>query len=180
MDKYLKFYNLENYLFCDVSKKFKKQGYIDAFDFFCIIIWKANRAKSKIAKKLKGKYQEKHLKDIVVRLTKEINNTKKSRDKLYLLLEDWNFSLPMASAILTVLYPNEFTVYDIRVCNVLNKFHKLRNKIKTENIIDGYFEYLKHIKNIYPKLSLRDKDRNLWAKSFYEDLKWDIEKEFKK
>ena len=180
MDDYIKFYNLENYIFGTVHKKFKKQGYIDAFDFFCIIIWKANRAKSKIAKKLKDKYPNKHLKDTVVMLTKEIYNTKKSKDRLYLLLENWKFSLPMASAILSVLYPNEFTLYDIRVCNALNKFHNLRNKVKTESIIDGYFEYLKHIKNIYPNLSLRDKDRNLWAKSFCKDLKSDIKKEFKK
>ena len=44
-----KFYNLENYLFEEVSKRFSEHGYLEVFDFFCIVIWKANRSKSKIA-----------------------------------------------------------------------------------------------------------------------------------
>ncbi|CAN5483920.1 hypothetical protein BH20ACI3_BH20ACI3_39720 [soil metagenome] len=49
---YLKYYDLERYLFEDVSKRFQKEHSLSAFDFFSIIIWKANRAKSQIARKL--------------------------------------------------------------------------------------------------------------------------------
>ncbi len=49
---YLKYYDLERYLFEDVSKRFRKQGSMSAFDFFSIVVWKANRAKSQIARKL--------------------------------------------------------------------------------------------------------------------------------
>ena len=51
---YSKFYrnDLEKYLFDDVINKFEENGYINAFDFFCIIIWKANRAKTKVANKI--------------------------------------------------------------------------------------------------------------------------------
>ena len=45
-----------------------------------------------------------------------------------ILIEDWAFRLPMASAILTVLYPDSFTVYDIRVCSELQNHHGVRNK----------------------------------------------------
>ena len=39
----------------------------------------------------------------------------------------WAFRLPTASAILTVLYPDVFTVYDRRVCKVLGAFDQLAN-----------------------------------------------------
>ena len=47
---YLKYYDLENYIFTTVQDNFQKEGSICAEDFFSIVIWKANRAKSNIAK----------------------------------------------------------------------------------------------------------------------------------
>jgi len=55
----LRYYDLEAYLFEDVHKRFKTEGSIGAFDFFSIVIWKANRAKSRIAKRLLSKYPQK-------------------------------------------------------------------------------------------------------------------------
>jgi hypothetical protein len=49
---YRLYYNPEFYLLDIEEPRFKRQGYLDAFDFFRIVLWKANRAKSKIAKKL--------------------------------------------------------------------------------------------------------------------------------
>ena len=47
-----KYYHLESYLFDEVRPRFLEQGYLTAFDFFCIVIWKANRSKSNIARML--------------------------------------------------------------------------------------------------------------------------------
>ena len=49
---YKKFYNLEEYLFQDVGSRFRKTNTLSVEDFFCIVIWKANRAKTNIKKKL--------------------------------------------------------------------------------------------------------------------------------
>ncbi|MEK6827122.1 MAG: hypothetical protein AABX99_01400, partial [Nanoarchaeota archaeon] len=49
---YSQFYSLENYLFNNITKKFEEKKTLSTEDFFCIIIWKSNRAKSKIAKKI--------------------------------------------------------------------------------------------------------------------------------
>ena len=49
---YLQFYDLEAYLLDVVGPRFHAQGHLDAFDFFCIVIWKANRSKSLIARRL--------------------------------------------------------------------------------------------------------------------------------
>jgi len=178
---YSKYYNLEEYLFKEITKKFQNKGHIDAFDFFCIIIWKANRAKTKIAKKLCAISNSNDLNHICIKITSEIFNITSNNNKLKNLLTKWKFRLPMASAILTVLYPDEFTVYDIRVCTILQKYHDLSYKTKVDEVIKGYFEFLEDVRKKLPEKSdLRDKDKYLWGKSFYEDLCKDIEYGFER
>ena len=76
-----------------------------------------------------------------------------------------------ASAILTVCYPDEFTVYDIRVCGMLGGYRGLE-AVKFERMWEGYQEFMGAVKRKAPAgLSLRDKDRWLWGKSRYEELR---------
>ena len=49
---YVRYYNLEPYLFTTVHKRFQRQHELGAFDFMSIVVWKANRAKSQVAKRL--------------------------------------------------------------------------------------------------------------------------------
>jgi len=177
---YIKFYNLENYLLKDVGSKFRKNGFLDAVDFFCIVIWKANRAKSKIAKKILRISKAQNLDKAVKLLTKNIYKEKDYKEKLKILLKNWEFGLPMASAILSILYPNIYSVYDYRVCAVLNNYQDLYYKKPTEKQINGYFDFVNSVKKISHAKNLRDKDKELWGKSFYEDLKKDIKNNFKK
>lgn len=37
-----------------------------------------------------------------------------------MLVKKWEFFLPTAAAILTILYPDEFAIFDWRVCDELN------------------------------------------------------------
>ena len=172
-----KYYALESYLFDTVTSRFKTQGYLDAFDFFCIVIWKAQRAKSRIAKKLQA--FENDLDRAAFILTRTIAQQPNAKERLRTLM-DLHFPLPTSSAILTVLYPKEFTVYDKRVCNELGDFHKLTNLINFEAIWEGYQEFRRKVEESAPgDLTLRDKDRYLWGKSFYKQLRDDIQQEFK-
>jgi hypothetical protein len=177
---YLKYYHLEEYLFNDVSNRFRTDGYIRAFDFFCIVIWKANRAKSKIADRLLAQ-GHKDLDSAVRTLTSAIYSAKEPKGRLQIIMDKdkWKFRLPMASAVLTVLYPDEFTIYDVRVCEALNAFKDLQNKTQFEDVWNGYEEFVKRVKSAageQPKL--RNKDRLLWGKSFAEQLEKDIENKF--
>jgi hypothetical protein len=52
------YYDLEQYLFRDVNSHFTDNQKLDAFDFFCIVIWKANRAKSRVASLLLKKFDD--------------------------------------------------------------------------------------------------------------------------
>ena len=162
--EYSKYYFLEDYLFSEVTNNFKKHKYLTPEEFFCIIIWKANRAKSKIKKKILERRG--NLGNNIKRLTEKIYNTKNNKEKLKILLEEWNFSLPMATAILTVLYPDDFSVYDIRVRNQLD----IKDFSGRKDEIEKYFnEFLPVVKKQLGK-SLRDKDRYLWGKDFYNAL----------
>ncbi|MGJ9384908.1 hypothetical protein [Salipaludibacillus sp. CF4.18] len=58
-----------------------------------------------------------------------------AKEKLRYVMKAWDFRLPMATAILTVLYPDDFTVYDVRVCEQLGgDHHKLKNRVNFDNI----------------------------------------------
>ncbi len=174
---YKKFYDLDNYIFEDIRCKFEKNGYLGALDFFCIVILKANRAKSKIAQKLLEKGAD--IESIIKEMTRKIYEAKENKEKLYIILEDYKLSLPMGSAILTVLYPEKFTVYDIRVCDMLQNYKDLINKTKFESKWIGYEKYKNSvIKKVPNESCLREKDKYLWGKSFYQQLKNDIKENF--
>lgn len=170
---YLKLYDLERYLFDDVRTSFERNKKLSAFDFFCIIIWKANRAKSIIARKLlkHRRNTTNNLNSIVEELTSAIARAADDKERMRILVNDWAFSLPMASAILTVLYPESYTVYDVRVCNELQQHHKVQNKTRFNDLWDGYQKYIADVRGQESTVtSLRDKDRVLWAKSFAKQL----------
>ena len=178
---YRTFYHLESHLERVVKARFDQAGELGACDLFCIVIWKANRAKSRIAEKIKSK-RKGNLDESVRALTREIAKAPTCKCKLEVLIKKREFSLPMASAILSVLYPENFTVYDVRVCGVLDgDHHLLKNKTSMESIWTGYESFVDAVKRNAPcHLSLRDQDRWLWGQSFYEQLAVDVRAEFRK
>jgi hypothetical protein len=172
---YLELYNLETHLLSSVGPKFHREGCLAAFDFMLIVIWKANRAKSKIAKRL-VEQSGKTLDVAVKELTANIHAAGNSKARLKIMHEA-GFLLPMATAILTILYPEDFTVYDVRVCEQLDGFHRLKNLGAFEKIWAGYLDFCEAVKSaVKEPLSLRDKDRWLWGQSFANQLKEDISK----
>jgi len=184
---YGQFYDLESYLLETVRERFREQGFLCAFDFFCIVIWKANRAKSKIAQKIMDISPDSlsggSLEERVNHLTKTLSEKQTPKDRLRYLMNDLKFRLPMASAILTVLYPDEFTIYDMRVCNQLSekeRYLRLVNRSDFEEVWKGYVDFKKAVEDAVPHVSgLRDKDRHLWGEDFYKQLSRDIGNEFK-
>lgn len=159
---YKKFYNLEEYLFQDVGSRFREMGVLSVEDFFCIVIWKANRAKTNIKKKLfKNTTLEKSVKNIADGLFQ----AKTAEEKLEFMIKKWGFGLPMATAILSVLYPTEFTVYDYRVRQQLG--------LKDIYSVKKYFkDFLPAVKKYAESKNktLRETDKEIWGKSFYDDL----------
>jgi len=177
MTDFLKYYNLENYLFHEVSQRFRKDGIISSQDLFLILVWKANRAKTKARDRLKEKAG--NFSAAAKQIGQELYNRRNDEEKLKTLILDWNFRLPTATAILTVLYPDDFTVYDVRVRE------ELRLSPPTEPVTERTWskcwgQYLSYkqavIDNTPRELCLRDKDRYLWARSFIKQIQEDLAK----
>jgi hypothetical protein len=171
---YSKYYDLEGYLFGEVSSRYQQTKRVNAFDFFCIVVWKANRAKSKVANRLLA-HGHANLTQAVESLIDAISAAPDHMERLRVLVQDWGFRLPMASAILTVLFPKDFTVYDVRVCEALNNFKGAQYKTRFDRLWEQYSEYIKRVKaSVGGEKTLRDKDRYLWGRSFQSELETDI------
>jgi hypothetical protein len=175
VERELIYYDLEQYLFETVGPRFHLEGSLSAFDFFSIIIWKANRAKSRVAKGLR-----KHgmLESVVEELARALYEAKDCCDRFTVLTGRYGFRLPMASAILSVLWPDEFSIYDVRVCESFpGRFDKLADVSDSAKRWAGYEEYIEAVREFVPgTLSLRDKDRVLWARSAMQQLDSDLKK----
>jgi len=165
LEKYLKYYWLENYLFDNVNKSFHNRGHLNPEEFFAIVIWKSNRAKTNVRRGIIKSART------ICAITSEIFQSKTPEDKLDVFLSPKipNIGIPIASAVLTVCYPNEFTIADYRACASLKDFGEKVHGNPTVNA-PAYFEYLDKCKKLAHKykISLRDFDRILWAKDFYE------------
>jgi hypothetical protein len=171
------YYDLEAYLLDEVRPRFAAAGYLSAFDFFSIIIWKANRAKSHVARRLLRADPEGRtsLEPIVRDLTRALHQAPDDEARMRVLVEDWGFALPMASAVLTILWPDRFTVYDVRVCGQLGRFRELAGKSNFARVWPGYCDYVRAVDRAVPgSRSLREKDRVLWARSAIVQLEADI------
>lgn len=166
---YKKFYNLEDYLFTEVRNNFLSRRFLIAEEFFCIVIWKANRSKGKMKDKLKGLGKDIH--NAIKTITGNLFVKDSHKERLKYLLRDCKLQLSTATAILTVLYPEYFTVYDVRVCGELKNFHNLKNRTNFEKIWNEYMSFKDAVINAVPnENTLRDKDRWLWGKSFCKGL----------
>lgn len=161
---YRKYADLTNYLFTEVRESFDERGFLTSEEFFCIVIWKANRSKGRIKEKLLRKGE---LGKVVKELTSDIYQESDKKEKLRILIEQWELRLPMASAILAVLYPEDFIIYDYRGREVLS----LKDFSERKNQVDLYFsEYLAKAKAMAEGTTMRNKDNYLWGKSFYKSL----------
>ena len=172
----IKYYDLEQFLLTDVRNRFLKDRSIGAFDFFSIIIWKSNRSKSKVAKRLLKNGNGSDLEQISRSITAGIYKAKTDEEKMRVLIVDWGFKLAIASAILTILYPDQFTIYDYRAAGQVKEGGKLKNEVEFKGIWVGYAKFLAKVAGIRHGKSLREKDYYLFGKSRMDDLNADLKK----
>lgn len=153
------YYDLGRYLFDRVTKRFEEEGTIHSFDFYAIITWKANRAKTKVRSGMK----EANLSPSA--LMKRVHDITDDRAKMQVLDNVPGIGIPIASAVLTVCYPSRFTVIDYRAWETLLDFKRVSLKTMPTSI-DGYFkQYLPACQTLADekRLSLRELDFALWG-----------------
>ncbi|MGB5931830.1 MAG: hypothetical protein WBH57_02020 [Anaerolineae bacterium] len=158
-----KLYWVEKYLFEDVHDKFKTGELIDDFDFYSIIYWKRNPSKPKI-------------RDVLAELGKgpqdlldEVRKAEGDKAKVEVLTKVKHIGPAIASAILAVCYPDDFTVVDQDVLTLVKDWGWLSDDSLTR---ERYLEYNQKCKEWSGKLgmTLREMDRVLWAKAWKKRL----------
>jgi len=162
----LKLYDIERYLLEQVHPRFRKEGTLEPFDFFAIVVWKSNRAKTKIKRGLKDAGKS------VQELMREVAHAETPRDKVDVLLQVWGIGLAVASAILTVCDPKTFTVLDYRAWETLQGASLQGLSGHYPATPDEYLDYCRVCRRLAEQvgMSLRNLDRALWAKSWRDDL----------
>lgn len=146
---YIKYYSLENYLFGEVHYFFDKEKYLTAEQFIAIIIWKRNASKTLIIRGLEEKKMN------VCQITSDVANATTPLEKIQKLIEVNGIGVSIASAILTVCYPLDFTVADYRA---ISSLYRLKWNPYEKEILKTYEEYERFCKR-YKKLSERFEQR---------------------
>ena len=166
-----KYHDLESYLLDEIGPRLADSGVLSVEEFFCIIIWKSNRSKSKEAARLSRIATARNLggglAGAVKAICSELTQATSREDKFRVLFEGWEFRPPIGSAILAILYPEDFTIYDYRVCEVLDDYKRIQGIYRFDRFWVEYERYFKAVKEAVPQhASMREKDRWLWGKSF--------------
>jgi len=160
--RWLQVYNLEDYLFGTVSARFQADGTLNAYDFFAIVIWKSNRTKTKIRDGLNDPGRS------VEELMRDVHQARTPEAKVEVLLPVRGIGISIASAILTVCYPKEFTVLDWRAWETLQEWEVEGLPERYPGKSEEYVQYCQACKRLAEQqnLSLRDLDRALWGRSW--------------
>lgn len=158
------YYSPETILFPVLEKSFADTGILDPLELYIILDWKSPRARTRQQRRLAviaGSFDA-----AAHGIAADLRSAIGPEQQLGLLLTKWGFLLPTASAVLAVLYPNTFTIYDIRVCNTLKAFHQLGKMKWSPEFWKEYQRFLVAVRDAAPQgLSLRDCDRWLWGQN---------------
>ena len=103
-------------------------------------------------------------------ITSDIYRENNRERKVAILTKINGVGIPIASAILSVCYPNDFTISDYRVVSALNRRGNTENLANPSSSIPSYSKYLDLCIEVAKRenVSLRDLDRCLWGYDFYE------------
>lgn len=159
-------YSLEYYLFNTVSPRFQADRTLTDYNFYAIVIWKSNRAKTKVQRGLAQAGIS------TAQLIARVDEALTEQAKVDVLCDVWGIGIPIASAILTVCYPDTFSVLDYRVWEVLKLEGVMDLPKRAPHNPESYVRFCTVCRALANEagISLRDFDRALWAQSWEEDL----------
>lgn len=109
--KYIGLYDTENYLFKVIGPVVRKRGCFLFDEFYKICMWKSARQKQRYIKN----------KDSIEQISGEAFAETDERRKMESLCQLDGVSIPTASALLTIVYPEKYAVIDIRCLEMLKK-----------------------------------------------------------
>lgn len=167
---YKKFYDVETYLLTEVGPLFRQTGALDPKDFYLILVWKANRAKNYAKKRLKAKAGT--FAEAVRQIADGLRNATSRKQRIETLMQRWGFRFATATAILTILCPDEFTVFDTNVCDEIGfDYRPWADRGFSDALWQYYESYQQAVIAQTPgETALRDRDRFLFGRYVHKQL----------
>jgi thermostable 8-oxoguanine DNA glycosylase len=141
IDKYnskVSFGEKEDFIFNKLGKKIKDQGFLTKEDFFQVVRWKSARAIRKAEENSEEAIEK------ITKFTFDINN---EEVKIRVISSLNGVSIPMASSILTIAFPEKYGVIDIRAWHTLYNFG-LIDYCKDTYTVKDWLLYLKIIRKM--------------------------------
>lgn len=131
--KYIELYDTENYLFKVIGPNVKGRGYFMFDEFYKICMWKSARQKQRyIANK-----------NSIEQISREAFTESDERQKMEILCQLKGVSIPTASALFTVVYPERYAVIDIRCLETLRKMNYDIGKYPSSNTWLKYLDTMR-------------------------------------
>ena len=138
----------EGRLFGEIGKNIRNRGYLKEDELLEIVRWKSARAIRKA---------EANPKDVIEKITKFAFEIDNEEVKIRVLTSLNGVSIPMASSILTIPYPEKYGIIDIRGWHTLYNWGLVKYKKDVFNVKD-WLLYLKIIRELGKKYSLSPRE----------------------
>lgn len=137
-------------------KAAKKRGYFTKKEFLAIGMWKSPRPKNRYLSNSEEK---------IISISKKVLTTKFEKRKIELLTSLKGVSIPTASAILTLIDPENYGVIDIRVWQTLYLYGSVNKKSRGIGFnFNNWYNYLMKLRYYAKKfkVSVRDIERTIF------------------
>ena len=137
-------------------KEAKRKGYFTRKEMFNIAHWKSPRKAYLCWLNSKRKTRQ---------ISKSVFSITDDKQRMELLRKLWGVGVPVASAILTIIYPKKYGVIDFRVWQVLNLYKLVDEKPSGKSLsVNNWLLYVNILRDFAKKhkVKARDIDRTLF------------------
>ena len=152
IENYIALYLIEDHLYNVIGVNAKKRGFLHFSEFFEICLWKSARPKKR--------YLEN--KETIEQKSKKAFSENDEIKKIKMLCTLDGVSIPTASALLSVVYPEKYPIIDIRCLEQLRTLGHEISKYPSEKVWIKYLEIMRSLGNEVEKTP-REMDMALFA-----------------
>jgi hypothetical protein len=135
----------------------RQRGYLTPRELESICHWKSPRAIRQIRR---------NSKDAVRTVTRRALRSCNDRERVSTLIELYGVSVPMASAVLTLLFPRRYAVIDLRVWQLLYRLGSVTGNARGVGLkVDHWLEFLAVVRRVSAALRVtpRRAERTLFG-----------------
>jgi thermostable 8-oxoguanine DNA glycosylase len=131
-------------------KEIKGRGFFTKEELIKMGMWKSPRPK---------RWYLKNSEEEILLISREVLSTKLEKRKIELLTKLKGVRIPTASAILTLIDPENYGVIDIRVWRVLHTYGSVKEKSEGKNLdFNNWYNYLMKLRYYAKMFNVKSRD----------------------